>query len=81
MKNTLMVVILAIGTYGASALAADQLPTLPGTPLKPVWKSTSVAAVENGVYRLAAIPQKEGVNYSSYKFPLSGSLKGKALCF
>ena len=81
MKSTLMVVILAIGTYGASALAADQLPTLPGTPLKPVWKSTSVAAVENGVYRLAAIPQKEGVNYSSYKFPLSGSLKGKALCF
>ena len=39
--------------YGAAA--ADTLPQLPGTPLKPVWREKAVvAAEENGVYRLAA---------------------------
>ena len=66
--------------YGAAA--ADTLPQLPGTPLKPVWREKAVvAAEENGVYRLAAIPQKTGVNYASFKVPVTGSFKGQAISF
>ena len=70
----------AVGMLYA-ATAADTLPQLPGTPLKPVWKAESVATVENGVYRLAAIPQKAGVNYAGFKVPVTGSFKGQAISF
>ena len=78
MKRMLLL-CLALGI--APGFAAE-LPELPGTPVKVRWGAKqSVAACENGVYRAAGIKQGDGVEYISFRVPLTGDVKGKAIGF
>ena len=80
MSKFLFAGLLCLGILNA-VIAADTLPQLPGTPLKPVWKANAVAAVQDGVYRLAAIPTKAGVNYAGFRVSMTGSIKEQAIAF
>ena len=78
MKKMLLL-CLALGI--APGFAAD-LPKLPGTPVKVRWGAKqAVAACENGVWRAAGIKQNDGVEYISFRVPLTGDVKGKAIGF
>ena len=78
MKKTLLL-CLALGFV--SGFAAE-LPKLPGAPVKVHWGVKQAAAsCENGVWRIVGVKTADGVEYISFRVPVTGDVKGRAIGF
>lgn len=72
---------LAVCTLSAAEDFAAKLPQLPGQKIKTNWNGPAVAAVQDGVYTIAAVLNKKTTHYSAFQVKMSGDLTNQALSF